>query len=279
MHNIIIIRYGEIALKGKNRINFERKLIQNIRDCLIKNNIEFNKIIRERGRIFIETSQKCKELSNVFGITSYSYATKEKFDEITIKKNIKQLLKNKKFETFRVTTNRADKTITKKSMELNILFGSYVVEEFNKKVSLKKFDLEVGIEILHGNSYVFVDQIKGPGGLCYGINGNTFILVENQKSILAAWMLMKRGLKVVPISKTTQDISLLEKYNYGYKKLDLIIVKGNEEIEKKAEEFHLNSIIIGSTLDNIEKYQFEMLILRPLIGFSKEQINEKLKNL
>ena len=50
-------------------------------------------------------------------------------------------------------------------------------------------------------------------------------------------------------------------------------------IEKKAEEFHLNSIIIGSTLDNIEKYQFEMLILRPLIGFSKEQINEKLKNL
>jgi tRNA uracil 4-sulfurtransferase len=279
MHNIIIIRYGEIALKGKNRINFERKLIQNIRDCLIKNNIEFEKIMRERGRIFIETSKKCVELSNVFGITSYSYATKNKFNEETIKENLKELLKNKKFETFRVTTNRADKTIPKKSMELNILFGSYVVEEFNKKVSLTKFDLEVGIEILLGHSYVYVDQIKGPGGLCYGVNGNVFILVENEKSFLAAWMLMKRGLKVVPISTQKQDISLLEKYNYGYNKLDLIILKNNEEIEQKAQEVHINSIIIGSTFEDIEKYKFKMLILRPLIGLSDDEIESKLKTL
>lgn len=279
MHNIIIIRYGEIALKGKNRIVFERKLIQNIKDCLKKNDVEYDKVIRERGRIYIQTNAKCEELSHVFGITSYSYAIKDKYDEEIIKNNIKQLLNNKEFETFRVTTNRADKTISKNSTELNILFGSYVVEEFNKKVSLNKFDLEVGIEIVRGNSYVFVNQIKGPGGLSYGINGTIFVLIEDEKSILAAWMLMKRGLKAVPISTKEVDISILEKYNYGYKKLDLIRVNDYNEIEKKAEEYKINSIIVGSKMDNIKKHNFDLLILRPLVGFTDDEINDKMKNL
>ncbi|HHI04210.1 MAG TPA: tRNA 4-thiouridine(8) synthase ThiI, partial [Candidatus Woesearchaeota archaeon] len=74
MEKVVVIRYSEIGLKGNNRIIFEKKLINNIKDCLKKNKIKYDKIQRLRGRIIIFAEQKLDCLKYVFGISSFSPA-------------------------------------------------------------------------------------------------------------------------------------------------------------------------------------------------------------
>ena len=83
MEKAYILRYGELALKGKNRLEFEHRLIFNIRDCLKKNNIDA-KIFRTNGRFIIKSDKDCSLLKNVFGLISISPAivTKNSLDSI-----------------------------------------------------------------------------------------------------------------------------------------------------------------------------------------------------
>jgi len=223
MHNTIIVRYGELALKGKNRHKFENRLVENIRDCLKKNRVTFDRVYKKRGRLYVQTKDKCNNLSHVFGITSFSYAVKGNFTIENLKKTISRAINEKKFDTFRVTAHRLDKSISYDSQELNNLMGKYVADEFKKSVSLKNFDLEIGIDIQENNFYFYTERIKGLGGLPYGINGKTFALIEDRKSLLAAILVMKRGLRIYPVSKKQASLSLLQKYNYGYKPLILSV--------------------------------------------------------
>jgi len=279
MHNSILIRYGELALKGKNRIDFERKLVRNIKDCLKKNNNEFKAVHRKRGRLIIETDEKCDKLKCVFGIASFSYAKKENFDIKKIKETTTILLKDLDFETFRVSTNRSDKSIDCSSMGMNIELGQFVVDNFNKKVSLKEFDIDIGVEILDGNSYTFIDRLAGPKGLPYGINGTAFALLTDEKSNLAAYLMMKRGLKILTISKEDFDLSLLNKYNYGYKDLYLQKIKDFDEISELSERMDIFSMISSQSIHEIDDVGLDMLILRPLVGFSDEEMQQKMKSL
>ena len=118
--NCIIIRYGEIALKGKNRITFERRLIRNIKDALKKNNVPFEQVQRLRNRILIHTENECPFLKNVFGISSFSRATISKTDIDSIEGTISPLLKKiKKTDSFRVSAKKITSETKVKSIEIN----------------------------------------------------------------------------------------------------------------------------------------------------------------
>lgn len=267
MENVIIVRYSEISLKGKNRIVFEKKLINNIKDCLKKNKINYDKIQRLRGRIIIFTEQKLDCLKHVFGISSFSSALVVEPGIKEIEKAVSKLAENKKFNSFRVSAQRLNKDFSLTSPEIEKTIGSSVCEKLNKKVSLKNFDLEIGIEILD-NAYVFTEKVKGLNGLPVGIEGKVISLTEDKNSLLASLLIMKRGCSVIPVSLKKTDINLIKKFAYGFEP-ELIIIKNIKEIDKIAKEHDARAVVLGQTLESFKELKLKTMVLRPLVGFNE----------
>ncbi|MFC1755281.1 THUMP domain-containing protein, partial [Thermoproteota archaeon] len=194
---LVICRYGEIALKGQNRGMFESMLVGNIERALKAHKLDA-KVKRLRGRVFVYSNNigglvKC--LKKVFGLVSVSPAVECGLDMKKIKKTVLDLLKDKQFETFRITTRRPNKKFELNSNEVDVDVGAFIVSELDKTVKLKDQDLDVGIEI-HDAAYIFTEKVDGPGGLPVGMSGNVLCFVEDEKDLLAAWLMMKRGCKV-----------------------------------------------------------------------------------
>ena len=274
MEKIVIVRYSEIGLKGSNRIVFEKKLIDNIKNCLKKNKIKYEKIERLRGRIIIFTEQKLDCLKYVFGISSFSSALVVKPEIKEVKKTVSKLAENKKFKSFRVSAQRLNKNFSLTSPEIERTIGSFVCEKLNKKVSLKNFDLEIGIEILN-KAYVFIERINGLNGLPVGIEGKVVSLIENKNSLLASLLIMKRGCLVIPVSMKKTDISLIKKYAYGFEP-ELIIIKNIKEIDKIAKEHNAKAVVISQTLENFKELKLKTMVFRPLIGMNDTMIHKLL---
>ncbi len=190
---MIIVRYSEIGLKGKNRIIFERKLMKNIEKQL-KNQGYESKVTRIHGRIFVETDAPEKLLKNVLGISSVSRAIESSLDIDDIFNAIKKIIKDKNFSSFRISTQRIWKEFQYKSMELNAILGKMVKEAFNKSVDLENPDLDIGVEIYKDRALVFTERIYGFGGLPVGIEGKVISLMSGGiDSPVAAFLMMKRG--------------------------------------------------------------------------------------
>lgn len=257
MENVYVIRYGEISLKGKNRVDFERKLVENIKKILSKNNIGFEKVERVRNRIYVY----CDETDifrYVFGVVNYSKAFVINFSLENVKEIAKNILADKQFETFRVSAKRLDNTGSS-SMEIDREIGAFIESEFTKKVSLKEFDLDFGIETRAGQVYVFIEKKKGPAGLPVGISGTVVCKIENNASLLAALLVMKRGCDITIDNPNNIDLSLLEKYYPG-------ILKSSQG----------EATVTGEILENLSDYGNEF-ILRPLIAFTEQEINNTLE--
>lgn len=199
--NTILIRYGEIFLKGNNRGYFESALAKNIRTAL--ENFKF-KFVRAQNRFLIEDYDEAYEtdiidkLTKIFGIHSVSVAVKVKSTEEELEKAAVLLMKDKS-GTFRVTVNRADKKIQKSSMELAAQLGGAVLESNpNLTVNLHVFDTDLYVDIReNGLSYLFTDKIMGAGGMPVGTAGAGMVLLSGGiDSPVAAYMMAKRGLKL-----------------------------------------------------------------------------------
>ena len=214
MARVIIIRYGEIFLKGKNKGYFESLLINNIKSSLSGLNYAFN---RSQGRFFVENFNENDEaeivdrLKKVFGIYSLSVADKVEtrysndFDEIresikalSIRLAEENVLKNPKF---RVTVKRADKRIPLTSADIAADFGGIVLENTDFSVNLKQFDYEINVDIReNGWSFVYSEVIMGAGGLPVGCSNKGLLLLSGGiDSPVAAYMMAKRGMKLVAI--------------------------------------------------------------------------------
>lgn len=199
--NTILIRYGEIFLKGNNRGYFESALAKNIRTALENFNFKF---VRAQNRFLIEDYDEAYEtdiidkLTKIFGIHSVSVAVKVKSTEEELEKAAVLMMKDKS-GTFRVTVNRADKRIQKSSMELAARLGGAVLESNpNLTVNLHVFDTDLYVDIReNGLSYLFTDKIMGAGGMPVGTAGAGMVLLSGGiDSPVAAYMMAKRGLKL-----------------------------------------------------------------------------------
>lgn len=199
--NTILIRYGEIFLKGNNRGYFESALAKNIRTAL--ENFKF-KFVRAQNRFLLEDYDEAYEtdiidkLTKIFGIHSVSVAVKVKSTEEELEKAAVLMMKDKS-GTFRVTVNRADKKIQKSSMELAAQLGGAVLESNpNLTVNLHVFDTDLYVDIRENSlSYLFTDKIMGAGGMPVGTAGAGMVLLSGGiDSPVAAYMMAKRGLKL-----------------------------------------------------------------------------------
>src|SRR5690625_3920338 len=198
----ILIRYGEIGLKGHNRKYFLNKLQQNIRKKI--KSFPNAHVKRTQGRLFIELNghdpepiiEKCK---NVFGIYSLSLAVKVKNDVDHIKDASLYALQNsKQTKTFKVAVRRADKTFPIGSQEMNHILGSYLLNNTDHyTVDVHQPDVEIKVEIRTTGTYITSSVIKGLGGLPVGTGGKTLLLLSGGiDSPVAGYLTMKRGVQV-----------------------------------------------------------------------------------
>jgi len=252
---VLIGRYGEIFLKGKNRLDFEKKLVENIKKMFDV------RVMRKRNRLLVEEGV---DLSRVFGLISYSPALEINLDLKEIKEKVLELIKNKRFETFAIATKRMGADLEFNSKEINEQIGEFVLKNLKKKVNLSQPDLIIGIEFIDDKAYVFTETVECFGGLPVGVEGKVFLLVEDEKSLLAGLLMMKRGCDIMPVGLDDFDISLLQKYSP--KKLELKKIKTIKELEK----FDL-PVVVG---DGVEENN--LVVLEPLVGLNKNEISEKI---
>ncbi len=276
-YDTIILRYGEIGLKGGNRFIFERKLESNISYALSREGIDF-KLRRIRGRLFLGTKQigeSLPVLKRIFGLVSASPAVKAGLNEEEMKERMIMHLQHLSFDTFRVTVQRLNKSFELNSQELQRSLGAEVAIKLGKKVSLKEFDTNVQVEI-SDSAYIFTEKVLCNGGLPLGIEGKALALIDDEKSLLAAWLCMKRGCAVIPISFEDKDISLLQKY---YNKEGLILIKDIQDIDSLSRSFRAKALILGQTLDDLKEININLPVLRPLIAYEEKEIQDKLNQI
>jgi len=266
---MIIIRYGELALKGNNRFLFENKLGDNLRDSLKRNKV-IGKVLKRRGRFFIETLEQCDFLKNIFGVTSYSYAFSCESDMDAIKKCTDGLdVKG----SFRVSAKRIDKNFPLASNKVEVEVGGYIHDTKKNPVSLKKFETEVGIEIYNDNTLVFDNKHQCVGGMPLGSASKFLCYVSSELDLYACFVMMKRGCEIV-VATEDVDCSFLDNYSYGY---NIKKVKPGD-FEKIANENECIGLVLGQTLGEIESLS-SLIELRPLVGMSKEEIKTEIEAL
>jgi len=204
MYDAVLVRYGEIGLKGDNRSFFESILLRNMRRAL--QTIDHADVYIDSGRILVKVTNNENEimsrLSRVFGIVSMSPVIKVDADMDQFFDVGKQLLENAvDAKTLRVDCRRADKRFPITSPEVCRILGARFLEALpGFRVDLHKPDINVHVEIRSGNSLIFSDTIPGPGGMPVGCSGNGLLLLSGGlDSPVAGWMSMKRGIKISAI--------------------------------------------------------------------------------
>ena len=198
----ILIRYGELGLKGKNIRTFLVKLQQNIQQSLIK--YPDIKVKRTQGRLFvILNGQDPKPIidicKNIFGVYSLSLAVKVENDETEIRETVLKIMsKETENKTFKVKAKRANKNFPVRSLELNRSIGGDILKNLpHLKVDVHHPDIEVVIDIRAEGTYILTDIIYGPGGLPVGTAGKSLLMLSGGiDSPVAGYVMMKRGVQL-----------------------------------------------------------------------------------
>ena len=209
MKEIILLKDGEIVLKGLNRRTFEDVLKKNIKHALSP--LGSFEIRSAQSIIYvkplsddIDLDEACLKISRVFGIVSYSRAAicEEKTLESIMATAPVYLEKElKAAKTFKVEARRSDKRFPYKSPEICAELGGVILDKFpHLSVDVHNPDLIVNVEVRDFGAYVHGAALKGAGGIPVGTSGNAAILISGGiDSPIAAYMMAKRGLKLTAI--------------------------------------------------------------------------------
>lgn len=198
MRKLLLIKYaGEIFLKGLNRNKFEKKLKDNIKSVLKGIHCEF---VSDMGRWFLyseDMEETIKRVKNIFGITELCVVTEIPADMEEINKEALKAAKENNCETFKVATNRANKKFPGTSMEISSAVGGYILKNLNEiKVDVHNPQCVINVEIRE-KAYVYSKKIKAVGGLPYGMNGSTMLMLSGGiDSPVAGYMMAKRGVEL-----------------------------------------------------------------------------------
>ena len=203
----ILIRYGELSTKGRNKNDFINRLRENVRYSF--NDLMPLKIRAERDRMFIEIENEEKmnvlmeRLPEVFGIQSFSPVASCEKDMEQIKAlaiQIMELYKEQEI-TFKVEVRRTDKNFPLDSHAIQREIGGTVLRNYqNLSVNVKKPDVELRIEVRLDAVYMMAQVIPGAGGMPVGSNGKSLLMLSGGiDSPVAGYLMMKRGVRLEAI--------------------------------------------------------------------------------
>ena len=206
MYKAFLIKYAEIAIKGKNRYIFEDALVQQIKYQL--KNVEGTfQVVKEMGRIFVypqgeydyeEAVEALKRVFGIYGICPAVVLEDQGFEQLS--KDVADYVKKvygEKVLTFKVNTRRNKKSYPMQSMEVSSELGGVILEACpNMKVDVHHPQVTVNVEI-RNKIYLYSENIPGPGGMPLGTNGSAMLLLSGGiDSPVAGYMIAKRGVTI-----------------------------------------------------------------------------------
>lgn len=196
----ILIRYGELSLKGKNRGSFVKALYDNVRQALHAwPALEYRK---EHDRMYIYLNGTDPDavkdiLQTVYGISSFSLAVKTAPEMDQILEAVMECLDFETARTFKVAARRSDKTFPLVSDQINREVAARILKNTSWKVDVHNPDVKIAIEIHTDAAYIMTDRIPGAGGFPVGTGGKAMVLLSGGiDSPVAASLVMKRGVRI-----------------------------------------------------------------------------------
>jgi tRNA uracil 4-sulfurtransferase len=231
----VVVHYHEIALKGKNRPMFVRRLAENLQAAT--HGLGVKEVRRLTGRLVLMLSPTAaveeirRQVAQVPGIANFALAYRTPLDLGTLQEAIVRALAGRTFRTFRVQTKRGFKAFPLTSPEINRDVGHHLQQHVRAAVDLEQPELTVTIEILPHEAFFFFDREPGPGGLPVGVSGKVACLLSGGiDSPVAAYRMLKRGCTAVflhfhsypMLSRVSQEkardlVTLLTRYQFASK--------------------------------------------------------------
>lgn len=199
----IMVRYGELSTKGKNRRSFIMQLAQNVRGALM--DFPAIKIHADRDRMHLilngeDSTQVIPKLKKVFGIQTFSPSIRVEKNLEALKATTEEIMETiyTGKETFKVTAKRSDHSFELDSHGIQQFLGNVVVDRFpNIRVQMKRPDINLRVEIRRDGAYLSYETIKGAGGLPVGCSGKGMLMLSGGiDSPVAGYLAMKRGVEI-----------------------------------------------------------------------------------
>jgi len=317
----VVIHYGELALKGRNRPWFINTLVRTIRAALT--GLDVVDVRALVGRIVVrlgprsEWDQVRERLARIPGIGNFSHATHVEADLSAMTEAIVRATEGRTAESFRITARRADKRFPVASPDIEREIGRRVQEATGWPVDLSRPDLTIRVEVLSTDAFFFFEKHQGAGGLPVGTSGKVMCLLSGGiDSPVAAWRLIRRGCRAYfvhfhsyPIlSSTSQEkartlVEILTRHQLR-SRLFLVPFGGIQQrvvvtvppplrvvtyrrlmvriAEQLARKVDAHALVTGDSVGQVASQTIDNLtviegaatipILRPLVGFDKEEI-------
>ena len=232
MKRLVIVKFHETALKGKNRPMFIRRLASNLRRAVKGARVQ--SVWQQHMMICMSLHDDAdwdtvrQRVGDCMGVAKFYLANKVAPDLDAVKELLLSELPLHRFDTFRITAHRSNKRFPIRSGEINREMGSYVEELTGAKVRLKGADLEIFLDVVNDGILVYFDPIQGYGGMPVDSSGETMALMSGGiDSPVAAWQMMRRGSRVKlahfhshplvdssSIEKAAEIAEILTRYQY-----------------------------------------------------------------
>lgn len=263
MKTRILIRYGELSTKGRNKKMFTQKLASNIKKALV--DFPQVKVIPDYDFMYLDLHEAPEEaviekVKPIFGIQSISPVYIVEKDMEVAKKVVLDLLSQEDFEgkTFKIMTRRSDHTFEMDTNQINLFLGDAVLEAFPEiKVQLKQPDITVRIDVRREHLMVSLKTIQGAGGLPVGTSGRVMLMLSGGiDSPVAGYLAMKRGMEIQcvhfasppytspqALEKTKLLAAKIARFGGSIQFLTVPFSRIQEEIKKSVPEAYLMTIM------------------------------------
>lgn len=285
----ILVRFGELSNKGKNRNLFVRQLIQNLKYQLsnypdIRYRNQFDRIMIELNGA--DSDEVLERARHVFGIRSLSPVVVTPMDFELINEACLELMKHEKVGTFKVDTNRKDKTLNFKSNDLNLSVAKTILSQTEHRVDVHNPDIRIRIDVDAEKASIAVKTVLGAQGFPIGVGGKALLLLSGGiDSPVAGYYTMKRGVEIecihfaAPPYTTIQALDkvkqLAEKLCVYQPRIKLHVVPFTEiqlEIYKKAHPAYTVVLMRRAMMKIAERVMHENKMLALVSGESLGQV-------
>lgn len=285
----ILVRFGELSNKGKNRNLFVRQLIQNLKYQLsnypdIRYRNQFDRIMIELNGA--DSDEVLERARHVFGIRSLSPVVVTPMDFELINEACLELMKHEKVGTFKVDTNRKDKTLNFTSNDLNLSVAKTILSQTEHRVDVHNPDIRIRIDVDAEKASIAVKTVLGAQGFPIGVGGKALLLLSGGiDSPVAGYYTMKRGVEIecihfaAPPYTTIQALDkvkqLAEKLCVYQPRIKLHVVPFTEiqlEIYKKAHPAYTVVLMRRAMMKIAERVMHENKMLALVSGESLGQV-------
>ncbi|WP_342252504.1 tRNA uracil 4-sulfurtransferase ThiI [Spiroplasma endosymbiont of Amphibalanus improvisus] len=278
---LILIRFGELSTKKKNKINFINQLVNNLKTKLLPYKDSYE-ITKEYDRLFLKINdlkfekQIIEIIKNTFGIFSFSYVFKINHSIDDLNKICTEITKDSKAKTFKLECRRNFKSFHLNSTEIKQTVAPFILNNVNIKVDVINPELTIFIEVRQNYIYIFKDKILTSAGLPSGSSGRGLVMLSGGiDSPVASYQMMKRGMSLDYVHFATPPHT----NDKVIEKIKNLVSSLNRFSDKKKQKLYIvNFTFLQNEIMHIKNSDYRIIIMRRMF-YRIAQILAKENNL